>query len=198
MPEAKQSLTPAGLPRKISSCLGDYEMGFIHTPEEINGQYLEVEVLMQPKGGNEMHYHTTFVEEFTVVESVLGIQVEKEILHLQPGEMAVAPLHKLHRFFNPSETATVRFRVMVKPARFFEATLRIAHGLANDGLCNKKGIPRSIWHLALLFEMGETYVPLLPHKLQTGLFSVLACIARGLGKDKELEKYYKAPATLQE
>jgi quercetin dioxygenase-like cupin family protein len=196
VPEVEKSLTSAGLPRKISSTLGGYDMEFIHTPEETNGQYLEVEVVMKPGGGNDMHYHTTFTEEFIVVEGVLGIQVEKEVVHLHPGEKAVAPLYKLHKFFNPSETTPVCFRVLVKPARFFEATLRIAHGLANDGLCNNKGLPKSIWHLALLFEMGESYAPLLPHKLQTGLCSILAGIARWLGKDKELEKYYKAPAKL--
>lgn len=193
VPENNIALTPAGLPRKISSTLGGYAMEFIKTPEETNGQYLEVEVIMKPKGGNDMHYHTTFTEEFIVVEGVLGIQVEKEVVHLHPGEKAIAPLNKLHKFFNPSETTPVRFRVLVKPARFFEATLRIAHGLANDGLCNKKGLPRSIWHLALLFEMGESYAPLLPHKLQTALCSILAGIARWLGKDKALEKYYIAP-----
>ncbi|WP_224999655.1 cupin domain-containing protein [Cesiribacter sp. SM1] len=195
VPENKSALTPAGLSRTISSSAGGYDMEFIRTPEETSGQYLEVEVVMKPKGGNDMHYHTTFIEEFIVVEGILGIQVEKELLHLIPGEKAVAPLYKLHRFFNPSETEPVRFRVLVKPARFFEATLRIAHGLANDGLCNKKGLPKSIWHLALLFEMGESYAPILPHSLQTGLCSILAGIARWLGKDKELEKYYKATAS---
>lgn len=189
-PKTESSLTPAGLPRKISSNMGGYDIEFIQTPDETAGEFLEVEVLMKPNGGNDMHYHTTFMEAFKVVEGTLGIQVEKEILHLKPGEQAAAPLRKLHRFFNPSGTDYVRFRVIVKPARFFEATLRIAHGLANDGLCNKNGIPKSIWHLALLFEMGESYAPLLPHKLQTSLCSFLARIARWLGKDKELQKYY--------
>lgn len=190
MPELKKGLTPAGLTRQITSTLGGYAIEVIQSSEETAGKLLEVEVLMEPNGGNDLHYHTTFEEEFFVVEGTLGIQLEKEIMHLSPGEAAVAPLHKLHRFFNPSKTASVRFRVRVTPPRMFEATLRIAHGLANDGKTNKKGIPSSIWHLALLFEMGESYAPLLPHWLQLGLCKFLARLARWLGKDKELEKYY--------
>jgi mannose-6-phosphate isomerase-like protein (cupin superfamily) len=193
-PEIKEALTPAGLPRSINSRLGGYSIDIIHTAEETDGKLLEVEVLMEPKGGNDLHYHTTFEEVFFVLEGVLGIQLEKEILHLGPGQSAKAPLHKLHRFFNPSETEPVRFRVVVTPPRSFEACLRIVHGLANDGKTNKEGIPTSLWHLALVFQMGETYVPLLPHTIQTGLSTMLARIARWLGKDKELEKYYKSPS----
>lgn len=198
MPAESQIVTPLGLARKISSSLGDYEVEFIKTAEETNGEYLEVEVLMAPKGGNDMHYHTTFTEHFEVLEGTLGIQVEKEVLYLGPGQSAQAPLYKLHRFFNPSETDPVRFRVVVRPARKFETTMRIAYGLANDGFCNKKGIPKSLWHLALLFEMGETYVPMMPHGLQKTIFGFLAGVARWLGKDRELEKYYKAPTGIKE
>ncbi|EMR01951.1 cupin domain-containing protein [Cesiribacter andamanensis] len=193
-PEPGQERTPEGLPRTIPSKLGDYTIEVLQSASETGGKLLVVEVLLAPKGGNDLHYHTTFEEEFSVQQGVLGVQLEKEVLHLRPGQTATAPRHKLHRFFNPSDTEAVRFMVRITPPRQFEACLRIAHGLANDGKTTSKGIPKSLWHLALLFEMGESYVPLLPHRLQLLLCGLLAGLARRLGKDKELDRYWQPDA----
>jgi hypothetical protein len=77
----------------------------------------------------------------------------------------------------------------LRPARNFEKALRIAYGLASDGKVTAKAVPKSIWHLALLFQLGESYLPGLPLPIQRGMFGALAGMARLLGKDKELEKY---------
>ena len=173
------------LPATISSKLLAYEVTFVERSQAAT----VVEVLMQPQGGNELHYHTGFTETFEVIEGTLGIQLGDDLISLQPGESATAPTYNKHRFFNDSTNEPVKFRVTVKPAQNFEQMLRIAYGLANDGKTNKKGVPRLL-HAALLFSIGDTYLPGLPLWVQEVLFGGIARLARLLGKDRELTKYY--------
>lgn len=178
------------LPRTVTNPdIGD-KVTFLKTAAETNGEYALVEVELAPGGGNGLHYHVTFIEVFDVIQGVLGIQYGKEIMSLKAGESATVPLNVVHRFFNPSPDKTVKFRTTIKPARHFEEMIRIAYGLANDGRTNKKGMPKSIWDLSILFEKGESYLPTLPLRIQKGLFGLLAYIARLKGRDKALLKYY--------
>lgn len=54
-----------------------------------------------------------------------------------------------HRFFNPApasdpESNSIEFRARVVPAHEnFEKAIDICYGLANDGLCDEKRLPRS-------------------------------------------------------
>jgi quercetin dioxygenase-like cupin family protein len=162
----------------------------LKTTSETNGQYLLVEVELQPGGGNDMHYHTTFNEEFTAVEGMLGIDVGNKKLRLQPGDQAIAPVNQLHRFYNPGKEV-IRFHVKIFPPKDnFLKGLSIGYGLASDGLTSKKGIPKKFAHLALLLDLTDTRLP--------GLLSLLNPVikrgarrARQKGIDKELiERYW--------
>lgn len=62
--------------------------------------------------------------------------------------------------------------------------------MANDNKVNKKGIPVSLWNMALLFNYSESYVPGIPLGLQKRIFGFLAYVATKLGKHKALEKYW--------
>lgn len=177
------------LPRVIKNPLIGDTVTFIKTAEETNGAYTVVEVELAPNGGNGMHYHLDFDEMFEVVDGVLGIQLGKEIMHLQPGQSAVAVRKAVHRFFNPSTMHPVKFLCTITPAMQFEQMLRIAYGLANDGLTNKKGMP-SILPLSIMFQKGGTYLPNMPAGMQRAMFNFIARIARRRGVDKALEKYY--------
>ncbi|MGX5818623.1 cupin domain-containing protein [Chitinophaga lutea] len=183
------------LPRTIHHPLIGDRVTFIETAEETGGSHLTVEVELAPNGKNDLHYHVTFVERFEVVEGELGLRLGKEILFLSRGGTAEVPLYVRHLFFNPSAKHPVTFRVTITPARQFEACLRIAYGLAVDGKVNKKGIPLKFAHLAVLMELGESYLTFLPHWIQVRLFRFLARRARRSGAAKELEKYYKAEET---
>ena len=178
------------LPKSIYNPLAKDRVTFLKSAAETDGAYVLVQVELAPKGGNSLHYHTTFTEEFEVLEGTLSIELEKEVITLEPGEKATAPIYKLHRFFNEDPVRPCTFLVTIKPARKFEAMLRTAYGLINDGLTNSKGIPKSIWHTALLFDMGESYIPGIPLRLQVWLADLLAKTAHRRGKNKELEKYY--------
>lgn len=178
------------LPKSIYNPLAKDRVTFLESAAETDGTYILVQVELAPKGGNGLHYHTTFTEEFEVLDGTLSIELEKEVIKVKPGEKATAPIYKLHRFFNEDANCACTFIVTIRPARRFEEMLRVAYGLINDGLTNSKGIPKSIWHCALLFDMGESYIPGIPLRLQVWLASLLAKEARRRGKHKELEKYY--------
>lgn len=161
---------------------------FLKTTEETNGEYLLLQLEVAPHGGNLMHYHTTFTEKFEVVEGQLDVMVNSEHKVLTAGQSALVPLMVHHRFFNTSDKPVTAL-LEIRPARQFEKSLRVAYGLARDGKTNGQSLPTSIWHLALLFQLGESYVPGLPLFIQRAIFGVLASFAKRLGKDKELEKY---------
>lgn len=183
------------LPRTISNPYVGDTVTFLETTAETGGSHVTVLVELAPGGRNGLHYHTTFTEHFEVVEGELGLRAGKEFLFLSRGGTASVPSHMQHLFFNPSRKHPVVFKVTVKPARQFEACLRVAYGLAMDGKVNKKGIPKKLGHLAVLLELGESYLTFLPHKLQVWLYSFLAKRAKRNGAAKELELYYKQQET---
>jgi mannose-6-phosphate isomerase-like protein (cupin superfamily) len=178
------------LPRTIINPSHGYSVTFLVSGSENNGAFTYVEVVLPPKEGTPMHYHLDFTEEFEAVSGTLGLMLNGETIHLDPGEpAALVPVKAVHRFFNPGDEP-IRFRCRIQPARRFEKLLRVIYGLGDDGLMKANGMPKSILHLALIYEIGESYFPGMPLWLQRGIFGLIAKVARRKGKDKELEKYY--------
>ncbi len=163
---------------------------FIRTAEESHDAITEIEVELAPKGGNDLHYHKSFDEEFTAIEGNLGLEVNGRKITLKPGETAIAKKGEHHRFFNPSDTETILFIVRITPGNTgFENCLRIAYGLANDGKIGKSGLP-SIPVMALLMEMGDTGVTGGIGAVVKPLFKLIARRARRRGLELELLKKY--------
>lgn len=161
---------------------------FLKTTQETDGQYVHVEVVLQPGGGNDLHYHVAFDEHFEVVQGHLNVKCNGIEYVLGPGQKISAPAYAVHRFYNES-SCEVKFKAIIEPAFKFEEGIRIAYGLAADGHCTKKGMPRSFWHLAILVSMGETYFPGVPLAAQRTLYHILGKLARFLKKDQKLQKY---------
>jgi hypothetical protein len=97
----------------------------------------------------------------------------------------------LHSFFNPTNKP-IRFIASINPGHEgFENTLRIDYGLAEDGLTDKKSIPKSLTHKAIVACMSDMNIP--------GLFTLLypllkriANKARANGEEQKLlDKYCK-------
>lgn len=161
--------------RTIENPLIQDKVTFLETATETDGKFTLVQVELAPNGGNDLHYHKTFEETFTAVEGVLGIQVGKQIIHLQKGESATAPIGSLHRFFNPSPTEKIVFNVLLQPgSEGFETTLQVAYGLARDGRTSRKGIPKSLYHMALIIQWSDTNIP--------GLFTLFEPAMRWLAR----------------
>ena len=113
----------------------------------------------------------------------------KETYQVKPGEW--------HRFFNPSETETLKFDAKVSPAhQGFEKVLYIFYGLVEDGHGTSEGFPKSIWHLLMLNEMGQVSYPGVSGWLM-GLASKFVFMwARWSGEEERLtQKYYGRPIT---
>ena len=162
---------------------------FLETSEESDGEHTLIEIEVSPGGGTTPHYHLTYAEHFGVISGALEVMVGGETRTLTAGERAVAPKNTLHNFHNATDETTT-FLVELRPGSSgFEKALRVAYGLASDGLSNSKGLPKNLYHTALLFEWGEGRMPGVFAVLKP-VFRLLARRARRKGIDKELEARY--------
>jgi quercetin dioxygenase-like cupin family protein len=165
---------------------------FVETSQESRGRWSRLEIDLAPGGGNGLHVHRSFTERFEVVEGEIGVQLGRDRHRLGPGQDLQVPAGVPHRFFNATDTRA-RFRVELTPGHDgFEDTLRIAYGLAADGLTDARGMPRHPTHLALLMEMGDTTVAG-PAALLVPLFRRIARRARARGVEAELVRRYCGP-----
>jgi mannose-6-phosphate isomerase-like protein (cupin superfamily) len=162
---------------------------FLKTSEETGGERTLIVIELAPGGGNQPHYHLTFDEHFDVLEGELEVQLGKASRTLRPGEKATAYKTVLHRFRNPTQEPA-RFLVELRPGHSgFEKALKVAYGLAADGLAAANGAPKNPYHLALAFEWGEGRLPGVFAALEP-VFRLLAKRARRKGIDRELEERY--------
>jgi len=162
---------------------------FLETGEETGGERTLIEIEAAPGGGTTPHYHKTYDEHFEVLRGALEVQVGKVTHALRPGHKAVAPINTLHRWHNATEEPVV-FLVELRPGHSgFEKALTVAYGLARDGLASANGLPKNLYHTALLFEWGEGRLPGIFAILEP-VFRFLARRARRKGIDRELEARY--------
>ena len=175
--------------KTIYNTEGNYSATFLKTGAETNGAYELVKVELEPFGGNDWHYHKSFVEEFTVLEGQVKIGQSGNELILHEGESAKADKEKMH-FFKNNRAENSFLLVRITPAAGLEKTLRVAYGLINDGLL-KNDMTQNPWHMALLLGYSESYLPGMPSWFQEPLINALAKIAQWKGEDRELYKYFK-------
>jgi quercetin dioxygenase-like cupin family protein len=171
--------------------IGD-EVTFVQTARETGGEHTLARVVLKPGGGNPLHYHLTYAEEFEVVDGRLTIQRDGERLMLGPGETAQAPIGSRHRFANDTDQP-VTFLTTIRPARRFEEQVRIAYGLARDGKTVRGGAPKNPLQLAMLLEISETYFPAMPLAVQRSIFGPLARLARWRKSERAFDKYLIEP-----
>ncbi|WP_234734375.1 cupin domain-containing protein [Tellurirhabdus bombi] len=150
--------TKSTVARTITNPVLRDSVTFIETSQESNGAHTLVDVTLAAKGGNSLHYHEEFSEEFTCLEGELSIQVGKEIIRLKPGESALAPARSKHRFFNQT-AEPCRFQCRIEPGcPGFEQTLQISYGLARDGQASAQGTPQNLYALGYTVMISGTYL----------------------------------------
>jgi len=132
---------------------------FLQTAASSGGRITELEMTLQPGGGNPLHHHS-YPEKFTAFDGALGLRVgKKERKVLQPGESLFVAPGALHAFFNPTDHE-IRFGIEVEPAsERLENFLRVMYGLASDGLTDQNSKPKSFEHAAVVLCMGDVHVP---------------------------------------
>ena len=164
---------------------------FLETAEESGGARTLLEIELAAGGRNEAHRHLTYAERFQSVEGDLTVRLGRSSSTLAPGDQVVAPPGSAHCFANDTERA-VRFLVELTPGhRGFEQALQIGYGLARDGRCDARGLPRDIRHLAVLAEMSEMRLCGALRAIEPVLHTV-ATRARARGVDAELVERYVA------
>jgi len=158
---------------------------------ETNGEYTRVRVQVKPQGGTPMHYHRSYSEYFSPTQGILGVVVGSRTLNMTPGESAEVPMGTYHRFFNPSMTEDCSFVGEARPAHEgFERGLYIIYGLANDGLCNEVGMPKSLLHLCLITNMSDMFFPGWMGSIGLPFMKLIAAYGRWSGEEESLLKRY--------
>jgi mannose-6-phosphate isomerase-like protein (cupin superfamily) len=169
--------------------IGD-EVTFIVTKEESGGEYELIEIRVVPGGGNVLHFHTAFEEQFEAVEGTLHVECAGIQYMLRPGQKFIVKPGMVHRFWNPA-SAPISFLIEIRPARHFEQGLRIGYGLARDGRVNtKNSVPTNLLELGVCFHLSETYLAGIPLFVQKSLSGILYRVARWSGVENRLKQKY--------
>ncbi|MGB2991601.1 MAG: cupin domain-containing protein [Paenisporosarcina sp.] len=175
--------------RTIVNAFTGEEITFLKTSKETHDKYLLIKVYLPAHSeGPPLHYHLAFNELFEVIEGELTVQVNDEKTILKEQEQLLVDKEVHHRFSNESDQP-VKFFVTLTPGSQFEESMRIGYGLIADGKTNKKGIPKNIFHLAMLLKMQDTNLAEVPSFVQKAIFGNAASIGNRLGMEKSLKKY---------
>lgn len=176
--------------RKIINPIIKDSITFLQTSDETGSKISELELTLMPGGSNFPHYHKAFTEVFTAVDGPLGLKLDNgKIKILKPGETYSVFPGQSHSFFNPGERE-IKFNIRITPGhKGFEDSLRILYGLAEDGLTDKKSIPKSLVHVAIIASLSDSYLPG-GMKLLSPIFNLLTKIAKQRGLDKSLTNKY--------
>jgi quercetin dioxygenase-like cupin family protein len=150
--------------------------------EEAGGELLIADLYLRP-GAAVMgeHLHPAIEERFTVLRGQIGFRLSGRVTIAEPGVKLVVPPEVPHDWWNAGpEEALVR--VEVRPGARFEAMIRNAFGLAQDGKVNPRGMP----NLLQLAVFAREFVDVVqftrpPRIVQRILFGLLAIPARLLG-----------------
>jgi quercetin dioxygenase-like cupin family protein len=163
---------------------------FLQTSAETNGRLSELEVTLGPGGGNLLHRHTGFTETFTAIKGNLGLSLNGREIVLKPGETVTVKKGEVHRFYNNGKQQEVKFNLVFTPGHTgAENMLRIMYGLAQDGLTDNKGAPKSLMTIAVAGELGDSSLAGFL-SLLSPILKIMAAYARKKGHDKMLlEKY---------
>jgi quercetin dioxygenase-like cupin family protein len=117
---------------------------FLKTAAETGGEYVLVEVTVEPDGFvAAAHVHPYQTETFETLEGVVCFEVGGETRVAGAGETLVVEPGTAHKFWNAGEHSA-RFRTEVRPALEFESLIETMFGLAADGKTNRKGMPNPL------------------------------------------------------
>ncbi len=164
---------------------------FTTTSEETSGAYTELEISLEPGGGNPMHYHKAYTELFTAQEGVLGMELKNgKKIYLKPGESYLVKRGENHRFFNQNDHPITFTNKVVPGSTGLENTLRILCGLAQDGQYSKANIPSNLYHMGICAVMSDMRLTGLAGLITTPLVKVLAHLGRRKGIEVALVKKY--------
>jgi quercetin dioxygenase-like cupin family protein len=154
------------------------------------GELLVVDLYIRP-GGAVMgeHIHPHMEERFTMLRGRVGFRLAGRVAIAEPGVQLIASPGTPHDWWNAgSEEALVR--IEMRPAARFEAMIRNAFGLAQDGKVNKRGMPNLLQLAVFAREFADVIQFTRPPAIvQKTLFGLLTPFARLLGYQGSYPEY---------
>lgn len=188
------AISNQSLPEQIENPVTGDRMTVLCSTHDSNGKSFKAQFNLPPgSNGSPLHYHNHLTETFEVLSGSLEMEVgaKGNIKILRPGEIVYVPAGTPHSFRNTSEE-WVTFVSEVRPAGEFEQFIRAMYGLAIDAKVNKEGMPTNPLQLALVIQKADLVFVGLPLFVQKLIIGTLAGIARLLGVERSLVKYWKA------
>ena len=158
---------------------------------ETNDEYTEFDSTIGPGYSHPEHYHTLFAEIFTCTSGELTVTLDGKKIELHTGESARVEIGHRHSLANAS-SQDVRFMTRLEPGNEgFEQGMYIAHGLADDGVSGKDGVPGNPVTLAVLAGLMDTWLTGWAFWMASPLLLVLRRYGNGNGLSGRLvEKYW--------
>ena len=146
------------------------------------GEWLVVDLHVRP-GGAVMgeHLHPGMEERFTVLRGRVGFRLAGRVAVAERGVELIAAPGTPHDWWNAGADEAV-IRVEMRPAARFEAMIRNAFGLAQDGKVNRRGMPNLLQLAVFAREFADVMQFTRPSRVvQAILFGLLTPWARLLG-----------------
>jgi quercetin dioxygenase-like cupin family protein len=142
-----------------------------------DGAYVEMEILLEPKGRTNAHYHPEQEETFEVLGGALEIFRDGAWHKLSAGQSLTVPRGVTHAFRNATETPA-RFLNVHRPALTFQGFLQRVDRLIRAGkIRGLRGLRSGIYVSMAAAEQGTAVQVKPPQVLIRGL----AFIGRRLG-----------------
>jgi len=166
----------------------------LKTSEETSGAYTLIRVTLNTGGGNTIHYHTRFTENFMPHKGMLGIHHEGRELKLTKGDEVGVPPYESHRFYNPTDE-DITFDARLEPGQEgFENFLITLFGLVSDGKTfGTNQIPYNPFYAVVLLEWGDTRVDNWMFRFSKPLVRWFLSLSRKRGHEKKLYDTYVKP-----
>jgi quercetin dioxygenase-like cupin family protein len=164
---------------------------FLETSASTGGERVSVRLELPAEGAVPgTHVHPEQYETFHVISGRMKFRYGLRKIVAGPGETVVVPPGVIHDFRTHADEDVV-VRVDIEPALDMEELFATAVALAEEGLVDRKGMPKPV-HLALFAERfkREAAPPLIPGWLVHVVLAPLRAYGRRAG---HAERYGVAP-----
>jgi len=158
---------------------------FHKTSASTNGEYVEIEVFVQPGGVvAAAHVHPYQTERFEILGGTIGMKVGRKKIEARYGDVVKVDPGTPHKFWNAGDDE-LHFVCVIRPALQFEQLLETMFALAADGKTNRKGMPSPL-RLAVIAKANFNTVrlPLVPDWMQWTALAAGAPIGRLAGYEE--------------
>jgi quercetin dioxygenase-like cupin family protein len=155
---------------------------FHRTAAQTHGKSVLVETIVRRDGFvAAAHVHPNQSERFEILEGEVALRIGSDELLARPGDVAIVPPGKPHRFHNAGDT-DARFLCEIRPALQFESLIETMFTLAAEGKTNRKGLPNPFQLAVIAAAHFDTVrLPFPPPALQRAALALGAPLGRTLG-----------------